>query len=141
MRKVLSQISLCRDDTFGFHGIFWTFHQHKQFAHFKVIETFHGYFTYLTKSGAFEMTCSNSAKDRESSSSKSASSKICKETSNYLVKTYLFSSPFSGRNQWTWYFWGRWKEPYHSGDRPVTSWFLGGHHIHGDQVHLLQVLL
>ena len=31
---------------------------------------------YLTKSGALEMTCSNSANDRESSSSRSASSKI-----------------------------------------------------------------
>ena len=33
-------------------------------------------YAYLMKSGAFEITCSNSAKDRESSSSRSASSKI-----------------------------------------------------------------
>ena len=34
------------------------------------------FMTYLTKSGAFEMTCSNSANERESSSSKSASVNI-----------------------------------------------------------------
>ncbi len=39
--------------------------------------------THLTKSGALEMTCSNSANERELSSSRSASSKICRKRTRF----------------------------------------------------------